>query len=160
MINSSKNRAIVRSIPIQSQTHQVNSQANHQTDSHTHHDYDTHDLALMVAAAADDRKGADITLVKVTDVSYLTDYFVIVTGFSKVQVRAIARSIEEQVETTWQRQPKRIEGLDNGSWVLIDYGDVIVHIFMEREREFYDLEAFWGHAEQTRYIPAPPPNVN
>lgn len=108
-------------------------------------------LALTIAQAADDRKGADIVLLRVADVSYLADYFVVITGFSNVQVRAIARSIEEKVETEWQQLPVRIEGQMEGSWVLIDYGDVIAHIFLPKEREFYNLEAFWGHAEQTKF---------
>lgn len=114
-------------------------------------DEQSRQLALSIAQAADDRKGANITLLRVADVSYLADYFVIVTGFSSVQVRAIARSIEEKVETEWQQQPLRIEGQLEGNWVLIDYGDVIAHIFMPNEREFYSLEAFWGHAEQINY---------
>jgi ribosome-associated protein len=106
-------------------------------------------LAVIIATAAADRKGADITLLKVSDVSYLADYFVVVTGFSNVQVRAIANSIEEKVETEWEgRLPLRVEGQSEGSWILMDYGDVIVHVFLPNEREFYDLEAFWGHAEQ------------
>lgn len=111
-------------------------------------DEDSYNLALTVVQAADDRKGTDISLLRVADVSYLADYFVIVTGFSSVQVRAIARAIEEKVETEWQQLPSRIEGQAEGSWVLLDYGDVIAHIFMPQEREFYNLEAFWGHAEQ------------
>lgn len=106
------------------------------------------DLALTIAQAADDRKGADIHLLKVADVSYIADYFVIVTGFSNAQVRAIAHAIEEKVEEQWQRLPLRVEGKTEGGWILMDYGDVIVHIFLPKEREFYGLEAFWGHAEQ------------
>lgn len=112
---------------------------------------DSFKLATTIAQAADDRKGADILLLKVVDVSYLADYFVMVTGFSNVQVRAIANSIEEKVEQEWQRLPLRVEGLMEGNWVLMDYGDVIVHVFLPRERDFYNLEAFWGHAEQIRF---------
>jgi ribosome-associated protein len=65
-----------------------------------------------------------------------------------VQVRAIAQSIEDKVETELQRRPLRTEGKGEGSWVLQDYGDVIVHIMMPKEREFYNLEAFWVHAER------------
>lgn len=108
-------------------------------------------LAMTIAQAADDRKGANIVLLRVSDVSYLADYFVVVTGFSSVQVRAIAHSIEDKVETEWQQHPLRIEGQMDGNWVLIDYGDVIAHIFMPKEREFYNLEAFWGHAEQISF---------
>lgn len=105
-------------------------------------------LARTIAIAADERKGGDITLLKIADVSPLADYFVIVTGFSKVQVRAIAGAIAYKVEETLQRRPLRTEGQNEGVWALQDYGDVIVHILMPQEREFYNLEAFWGHAER------------
>jgi ribosome-associated protein len=105
-------------------------------------------LAHVIAEAADERKGDEILLLKVGDVSILADYFVIITGYSKVQVRAIARSIEDTVEETLNRTPIRSEGLSEGSWVVEDYGDVIVHVLMPQEREYYDLEAFWGHAER------------
>lgn len=108
-------------------------------------------LAHLIAEAADERKGADIVLLKVGDVSVLADYFVVVTGYSKVQVRAIARSIEEEVEEKFNRKPIRSEGLSEGSWVVEDYGDVIVHVLMPQEREYYNLEAFWGHAERTSF---------
>lgn len=119
----------------------------------TRTDAESRQLAIAIAQAADDRKGADIALLNVADVSYIADYFVIVTGFSSVQVRAIARSIQDTVETDWQQRPFRVEGQGEGSWVLIDYGDVIVHVFMPKEREFYGLEAFWGHAEQIDFAP-------
>ncbi len=115
-------------------------------------------LATTVAEAADERKGSDIVLLQVTEVSDLADYFVVITGFSNVQVRAIARSVEEKVETEWQRLPLRVEGLAEGNWILMDYGDVIVHIFMPKERQFYNLEAFWGHAEQIRFSPLSSPS--
>lgn len=114
-------------------------------------DSSSYDLALAIAQAADDRKGDDIVLLNVADVSYLADYFVLVTGFSHVQVRAIANSIEQAVKDQLQRLPVRIEGQSEGNWVLIDYGDVIAHIFLEKDREFYNLEAFWGHAERLSF---------
>src|SRR6476646_7839008 len=67
-------------------------------------------LALLIAEAADDRKGADIVILNVSEVSYLADYFVLITGFSSVQVRAIAHSIEDKVEEEWQRYPSHTEG--------------------------------------------------
>lgn len=105
-------------------------------------------LAQAIAAAADERKGSEITILKVSEVSYLADYFVIVTGFSMVQVRAIARAVQDTLKADWQREPLRSEGQRDGTWILQDYGDVIVHIFLPQEREFYNLEAFWGHAER------------
>ena len=104
-------------------------------------------LAISIVNAASERKAGDILLLKVADVSYLSDYFIIATGYSNVQVRAIADAVEKTLETEWQRSPLRTEGKAEGNWVLQDYGDVIVHVMMPYEREFYNLEAFWGHAE-------------
>jgi ribosome-associated protein len=105
-------------------------------------------LARTIAEAGSERKASEILLLKLAEVSYLSDYFVMMTGYSRVQVRAIAAAIEEKVETNLQRRPLRTEGKAEGSWVLQDYGDVIVHIMMPKEREFYNLEAFWIHAER------------
>jgi len=116
---------------------------------------DSHELALTVAQGADDRKGADIVVLKVAEVSYLTDYFVIATGFSHVQVRAIANSIEQSVQETYNRLPIHREGHKDGSWVVLDYGEVIAHVFLQKEREFYNLEAFWGHAERVAFAALP-----
>lgn len=102
----------------------------------------------LIAEAADDRKADNITILRVSELSYLTDYFVIATGFSKTQVRAIATSIKDKVEENQQKTPLRVQGESEGSWVVLDYGDVIVHIMLPHEREYYNLEAFWGHAER------------
>jgi ribosome-associated protein len=110
--------------------------------------YTSQDLALTIAQGADDKKGTDILLLNVAQVSYLADYFVIITGFSRTQVRAIYNSIEAKVEETYGKSPLRIEGQSEGTWILLDYGDVIVHIMLPEERDFYKIEAFWGHAEQ------------
>lgn len=112
-------------------------------------------LAYAMAAAAEQRKGSDIVILQVGDVSYLADYFVLVTGFSSVQVRAVTRSIEAALEDDWNRRPLRVEGQMEGTWVLLDYGEVIVHVFMPEAREFYDLEAFWGHANKMMYQSSP-----
>lgn len=110
------------------------------------------ELAITIAEAASDRKAGDIVLLRVAEVSYLSDYFVMATGYSRVQVRAIAQAIDDKVEEEWQRRPLRIEGKGEGTWVLQDYGEVMVHIMMPTEREFYNLEAFWGHAERIEFI--------
>ena len=112
---------------------------------------DSQELALQIAKAAEDKKAQDITLLKVSDVSYLADYFVIVTGFSRTQLNAIAESIEEQIEERFDLQPIRVSGKREGNWVVQDYGDVIVHSFLPEEREYYNLEAFWGHAERIEF---------
>ncbi|MFN6485590.1 MULTISPECIES: ribosome silencing factor [unclassified Nostoc] len=116
--------------------------------SHAHTEEESGKLAATIAEAGLDRKAGEIVLLKVAEVSYLADYFVMMTGYSRVQVRAIAQAIEGKVETELQRRPIRTEGKVEGSWVLQDYGDVIVHIMMPKEREFYNLEAFWIHAER------------
>lgn len=116
-------------------------------------------LATAIANAADDRKAEDISILQVGDASYLADYFVIATGFTNVQVRAIARSIETTIEADHGRSPIHTEGADEGKWVIYDYGEVIVHIFQPREREYYDLEAFWGHVKRIEFIPSPPPGM-
>jgi ribosome-associated protein len=117
-------------------------------------DEDALRLAYAIAAAADERKAGNITILQVGDVSYLADYFVVATGFSAVQVRAITRSIESTLEDEWNRRPLRVEGQGEGSWIVMDYGEVIAHIFMPEARDFYDLEAFWGHANQIVYQPS------
>ena len=112
-------------------------------------------LIMTVAQAAEDRKAVDIVLLRVAEVCYLADYFAIITGFSNVQVRAISQAIADQVEEEWQRLPLRTQGLSDASWVVMDYGDAIIHILKPQEREFYNLEAFWGHAERIDFSPAP-----
>lgn len=110
-------------------------------------------LALAAVQSADDRKGGDIVLLRVTEVSLLADYFVLATGYSKVQVRAIANAVADRAQDELLRAPIHTEGMAESTWVLQDYGDVIVHVLMPQEREFYNLEAFWGHAERIDYQP-------
>ncbi|MEM9923525.1 MAG: ribosome silencing factor [Cyanobacteria bacterium P01_D01_bin.50] len=112
---------------------------------------DSGKLAFTISLAGDERKAGDMLVLRVRDVSYLADYFVVMTGYSNVQVRAIANTIEEEVEQQCDRKPLRTEGKAEGNWVVIDYGEVIVHVMMPNEREFYNLEAFWGHAERVDY---------
>ncbi|MEB3242277.1 MAG: ribosome silencing factor [Cyanobacteriota bacterium] len=115
-------------------------------------------LARLAAEACDDRKAVDIRLIRVEDISSLADWFVICSGLSDVQVRAIARSVEDRLEQEAHRLPLRREGQREGRWVLLDYGELIVHVLTPQERHFYDLEAFWGHGEQQRYVsPQQPP---
>lgn len=107
-------------------------------------------LAWTIARAADDRKAGDILILEVVEVSYLADYFVICTGYSRTQVKAISDSIEETVQKEFNYPPIRIEGQKERNWILMDYGDVITHILLPEEREFYGIESFWGHAKQIR----------
>lgn len=111
-------------------------------------DRKTWQLVETIVLAADERKAADITVLRVTEVSYLADYFVLATGFSRIQVKAIADAIEKAVREKLNRTFNRGEGMKEGSWIVQDYGDAIVHIFQPEAREFYNLEAFWGHAQR------------
>jgi ribosome-associated protein len=109
-------------------------------------------LARLAAEACDDRKAVDIRLIRVEEISSIADWFVICSGLTDVQVRAIARSVEDRLESDAGRLPLRREGQAEGRWVLLDYGEVIVHVLTPQERSYYDLEAFWGHGEQQRYV--------
>lgn len=113
---------------------------------------DSRDLALLAAEACDDRKAIDIQLIRVEEVSSLADWFVICSGLSDVQVRAIARSVEDRLELEAARLPLRKEGQSEGRWVLLDYGELIVHVLTPAERSYYDLESFWGHGEHEPFL--------
>ena len=106
---------------------------------------DAHQTALMCAAAALEKKAFALTLLNVKDLAGYADYFLFGSGSSTRQVTAIA----EKIHTTMKKaglRPLGVSGIREGSWALIDLGDVIVHIFHDPVREFYDLEAFWGDA--------------
>lgn len=105
-------------------------------------------MALSAARAAEEKKGGDIVLLDVSQISTLADYFLLISGYSLTQVRAIARAIEENLWEKWQQAPRRIEGQDSGSWILIDYADLIVHVLLQEERNYYDLESFWIQAQR------------
>jgi ribosome-associated protein len=113
---------------------------------------DSEALACLAAEACDDRKAVDIRLIRVEDISSLADWFVICSGLTDVQVRAIARSVEDRLERDAGRLPLRREGQTEGRWVVLDYGELIVHVLTPQERAYYDLESFWGHGEQRRYV--------
>jgi ribosome-associated protein len=113
---------------------------------------DSQALARLAAEACDDRKAVDIRLIRVEEISSLADWFVICNGLTDVQVRAIARSVEDTLEQEAGRLPLRREGQTEGRWVVLDYGELIVHVLTPQERSYYDLESFWGHGDQERYV--------
>lgn len=104
------------------------------------------DWVLIAARAADEKKAADIMAIEVGDLLVVTDYFVIATGATPIQVRAIADEIEDQLREQAGIKPIGREGLSEGKWVLLDYADLVVHVFQPAEREFYRLEKLWGDA--------------
>ena len=121
--------------------------------NNTHHTVDSKELAFIIANAGDDRKADNIVILKVESVSYVAEYFVIMTGYSAPQLKAISTSVEDKVEEKIAREPLRIEGKSDPNWILHDYGDVIVHIFTPEAREYYNLQAFWGGAEEVPFTP-------
>lgn len=110
-------------------------------------------VRLGVAAAAD-RKAHDLVVLDIGKVSSFADYFILCHGTSDRQVRAIADGIDEVLRASGVR-PLSIEGEVKGQWVLLDYGDLIFHIFLEDRRRFYALERLWGDAPDvtTRFAP-------
>ncbi|OJG17610.1 iojap-like ribosome-associated protein [Enterococcus canis] len=95
--------------------------------------------------AADSKRAEDIVALDVHKISLLADYFVICNGGSERQIKAIVDEVVEQEEIAGVTI-KRIEGKDGGKWILVDLGDVIVHVFSESERQFYNLEKLWSDA--------------
>ena len=105
------------------------------------------DIALTAADAADDKKAEDIEVLNVQGLTVIADYFVLCSANSDKQVRAVARAIEDELAEK-DIIPSRIAGMDDAKWVLMDYADVIVHVFQKREREYYDLERLWSDAKK------------
>lgn len=108
------------------------------------------DLAQRAAELAADRKALDIVVIDLTGRSSVTDYFVLATGRSDVQVQAICERLVEGLRERDER-PLAVEGLENGQWALLDYGDVVVHVFQKATRELYDLERLWAEAPRWTY---------
>ncbi len=111
------------------------------------------DKALLCTRFALDKKAYDLELLHVAALTSLADYFLICTGRSDTQVRAIAQHIEEKLGETGIRPLSR-EGHSRGQWVLLDYGDVVVHVFYQPIRTFYDLEGLWMKAPRME-LPEP-----
>lgn len=104
----------------------------------------TSQLASLASRAADDRGGLNPVLVDVTSKLALADAFVVVSAPTQRQVRAIAEDIMDRVWEDYGRRPTHIEGRAEGTWVLLDYSELLVHVLLEEEREFYAIERLWG----------------
>jgi len=96
-------------------------------------------------AAAEDRKAIDLRVLHLSAISDFTDYFLIASGSSERQVQAIANAVEERLREVGVR-PLHVEGYNRGQWVLLDYGDLVVHVFEAQTRSFYSLERLWADA--------------
>ena len=99
-----------------------------------------------------EKKGSEIVRLDLRDIhSSVADYFVVCHAESSTQVKAIASSVEEEIYKALKQDPWRKEGLQHGDWIILDYIDVVVHIFKKDKREFYGLEELWGDAEMQFY---------
>ena len=99
---------------------------------------------ILAAQAASSKKGTDPVVLAVGDVLSITDFFVIVSASNPRLVRTIAEEVEEQIRTAGGPNPLRVEGLDDLHWVLLDYGEFVVHVFLQETREYYELERLWS----------------
>ncbi|MGE5676231.1 MAG: ribosome silencing factor [Mycobacterium leprae] len=102
-------------------------------------------VARMAALTADDRKAKEVRLLDIRSISTITDYFVLCSGTNTTHVRAIADHIEEKV-TALGMPLHHMEGYQNGRWILLDFGGIVVHVMHEEERQFYNLDRLWGDA--------------
>jgi ribosome-associated protein len=98
----------------------------------------------VAAQAASAKKGVDPVVLRVGEVLTIVDWFVITSGANPRQVRTIAEAVEERLTVEAGVKPLRIEGRDDARWVLLDYGDVVVHVFLDEVRSYYELERLWG----------------
>jgi len=115
---------------------------------------DIPDECMVAARAADAKSGEETVILAMGELLGLTDAFVVTNGRNSRQVRTIVDEVERQVKLTYGRSPHRVEGLDDAYWVLMDYGDFLVHVFMDEARAFYDLEHLWNDAPRVEWTAA------
>lgn len=108
---------------------------------------DSLELAREAARYLDQKKAQDVKVLQIKEISTLGDYFVVASGSSTTQVRAMADEVEFQLKQK-EVTPKSVEGYQSGGWVVLDYYDVIIHLFCEDRRQFYSLERLWNDAPQ------------
>ena len=101
------------------------------------------EMALIAAKALDEKKGGDIAAIEITEQTTLADYFVIATGSSNTQINALVDNVEKVLREEAQEEPLHREGYRAGTWVLLDYGCIAIHVFNAEAREFYGLERLW-----------------
>ena len=106
------------------------------------------DLVVAAARAADDKKGENTLVLDVSEVLSITGWFVITSGTNARQVKTLAEEIEEQVFVAGGLKPIRVEGAEARRWILLDYGDFVVHVFLDTERAYYELERLWSDVPQ------------
>ncbi|PTX64811.1 ribosome-associated protein [Melghirimyces profundicolus] len=105
------------------------------------------EIARLAATAAEEKKAQRVNILDIRGLSIIADYFVVCHGNSQTQVQAIVDAVRKRMEKAGV-QPRSVEGMSDARWVLMDLGDVVVHVFHKDERDFYDLERLWGDAAQ------------
>jgi len=110
------------------------------------------EMVLLAVDYALDKKGMDLLALDVRELSSLTDYLLLISGRSDRQVQAIAENIRTEFKHHHNMLPLAIEGMDKGRWVLLDYGEIMVHVFQQPVREFYDLEGLWSEAPEVELV--------
>ena len=111
------------------------------------------ELAQLIAATADAKSGNDVVILDVSEILTFCDDFVIVSASNTRLVGAICEDIEAQVAAALDVRPNAVEGLDVRRWVLMDYGDVVVHVFLDEERAYYRLDRLYGDAPRVPFTP-------
>ena len=109
------------------------------------------ELARAAADALYAKNATDVVLLDVEKAFFLSDVFVIATGSSSTNVQALADHVEEKLKESHQVKPLRVEGRTQAEWVLVDFGDIIVHVFQAAARDFYSLERLWGDAPRIKW---------
>ena len=112
---------------------------------------DSQGLIEIAAKAADDLKAKNIKLIQIEKVSSIADWIMVCEGLSNVQVRSIIKAIEDNVCDEANLRPLRKEGINEGKWALLDYGEIIINVFQPKERNFYELELFWSNGKTYNY---------
>ena len=108
-------------------------------------------LITTIISGIEEVKGKEITLLDLREIeNTVCDYFIICEGTSNTQVNAIVNSIQKQVSKTIKDKPWHVEGTDNAEWILMDYVNVVVHVFQKHIRDYYDIESLWGDAKTTQ----------
>lgn len=105
------------------------------------------EMVKLAVSALEDKKGDDIKVIDITEVSVLADYFVIASGMNRNQVQALVDNVEETLGRAGY-EAKQVEGYQTANWILMDFGDIIVHVFDSENRLFYDLERIWRDGKQ------------
>ena len=108
----------------------------------------TENLVAEITTVLNAKKAQDVIKINVTEKTSVADYFIIASGRTTNQVRALAEHVEEAVEKAFNLNVRRREGVTDGRWAVLDYGDVVVHIFNDEQRLFYHLERLWGEGER------------